>query len=68
VATAYWWTLWGLAAASVLAWRLGAPLALTLRHRPVVRAVAPEGPGAVVLHVGVRDVERLRVAAGQFFV
>ena len=31
-ATAYWWTLWAVAAASVLVFRIGMPLVRSARH------------------------------------
>lgn len=68
VATAYWWTLWGLALASVLVFRVGVPLALSLRHRLTVQSVTTVGPDVVAVDVRGRDLERLQVAAGQFFV
>lgn len=68
VASAYWWTLWGLALASVLVFRVGAPLVLSLRHRLVVERVSPVGPDVVAVDVRGRDLDRLTVAAGQFFV
>ena len=37
--TVFWWTAWALAAAAVLVWRIGVPLALNLRHRLRVTAV-----------------------------
>lgn len=67
-ATVYWWTLWGLAAAAVLVFRVAVPLRRSWRHRLVVQAVRPEATGVVSVHVGGRQLETLRVAAGQFFV
>lgn len=68
VATAYWWTLYGVALASVLVFRVGRPMLLSRRHRLTVSDVVPEAPGVVsVLLTGPRLPE-LRVAAGQFFV
>lgn len=68
VATAYWWTLWGLAAGAVVVFRLALPLALSSRHRLTVGAVTQEAPGVVAVHLTGRRLDRLRVAAGQFFV
>ena len=67
VATAYWWSLWGLAALAVLVFRVGAPLRTNLRHRLVVERVVPEGDGTVSVVVRGRDLRRLRASAGQFF-
>lgn len=67
-ATVYWWTLWALAAAAVLVFRVALPWRLTLRHRLVVAEVVTEAPGVVSVRMTGRDLDRLRVAAGQFFV
>jgi predicted ferric reductase len=67
-ARAYWWTLYGVALAGVLVYRLGVPLVRTLRHRVVVSRVVEEAPGVVSLHLSGRDLHRLPARAGQFFV
>ncbi|MFI7587214.1 ferric reductase-like transmembrane domain-containing protein [Spongisporangium articulatum] len=66
-ATVYWWTLWAAAVASVLVWRVGLPLYRTLRHRLRVVAVVQESPDVVSIWMRGRRLERLPVAAGQFF-
>jgi predicted ferric reductase len=67
-ASAYWWTLWALAVVSVLVFRVGRPLQLSLRHRLVVDRVEPAGADVVTVHITGRRLGDLRVAAGQFFV
>jgi predicted ferric reductase len=67
-ARAYWWTLYAAALAGVLVYRVGVPLARTLRHRVVVSRVVTEAPGVVSLHLSGRQLHRLPVRAGQFFV
>ena len=67
-ARAYWWTLYAVALAAVLAYRLGLPLYRTLRHRVVVTRVVEEGPGVVSVHLAGRALHRLPVKSGQFFV
>lgn len=67
VATAYWWTLWALAAGSVLVWRLAVPLVRSLRHDLRVERVVAETPGVVSVTMSGRDLGRLRAQAGQFF-
>jgi predicted ferric reductase len=67
-ARAYWWTLYGLALGAVLVYRVGMPLARTLRHRVVVSRVVDEAPGVVSLHLSGRHLHRLPARAGQFFV
>ncbi len=66
LATAAWWTTWATTAALVLVYRVGLPLLRTLRHRVVVDAVVPEGPGIVSVHLRGRRLDRLPVRAGQF--
>ena len=66
VATLFWWTLWGAAAAAVLVWRVGVPVVRTLRHDLRVTAVVPEGEGVVSVWMTGRDLHRLPASAGQF--
>lgn len=66
-ATVYWWTLWALAVAAVLVWRVGLPVWRNARHRLRVTAVVPEGDGVVSVHLSGRRLDRLPAAAGQFF-
>ncbi|MEV4351241.1 ferredoxin reductase family protein [Actinoplanes sp. NPDC049596] len=66
-ATAYWWTLWGVAAAAVLLFRLGLPLLRNRRHRLVVDRVVTEGPGLTSVYLTGRELHRLPARAGQFF-
>ena len=67
VATAYWLGLYVVAAALILVFRFGHPIALFLRHRLVVAEVAPEGDGVVSIYVTGRRLDRLAVRAGQHF-
>ncbi|MGI5239862.1 ferredoxin reductase family protein [Dactylosporangium sp. CA-139066] len=66
-ARAYWWTLYLGAAGGLVLFRLGLPAWRTLRHRPVVAAVVPEGPGVFSVHLRGRHLDRLPARAGQFF-
>jgi predicted ferric reductase len=66
-ATAYWWTVYGLAAGAVVVFRLGLPVWRSLRHRLEVAAVVPEAPGVYSVYLRGRHLHRLRVRAGQFF-
>ncbi|MGK5684611.1 ferredoxin reductase family protein [Actinoplanes sp. URMC 104] len=68
LARAYWWSLYVLAAGSVLVFRLGLPVWRTLRHRLTVDHVDPEAPGLVSVYLSGRRLDRLPVRAGQFFV
>jgi ferredoxin-NADP reductase len=65
-ATAYWWSLWGAAAAAVLVWRLGVPLWRSARHRIRVTSVVPEGTAVWSVYLTGRRLDRLPVLAGQF--
>jgi predicted ferric reductase len=66
VRTVFWWTLWAVAVAAVLVWRVGLPVVRNLRHRVQVTRVVPEAPGVVSVHLTGRDLQRLPVEAGQF--
>lgn len=65
-ATVYWWTLWALAAAAVLVWRIGLPAWRTLRYRLRVAAVVKESSSVVSVYLTGRKLDRLPVRAGQF--
>jgi predicted ferric reductase len=65
--TVYWWTAYGLAAGSVVLFRLGLPAWRNLRHRLAVHAVVREAPGVYSVYLRGRDLHRLPVRAGQFF-
>jgi predicted ferric reductase len=63
LATAYWWSAYGVAAGVVVVYRLGVPAGRTLR----VAAVVAESPGVYSVYLHGRNLHRLRVQAGQFF-
>ncbi len=65
-ATVFWWTLWGLTAASVLVFRVGVPLWRSLRSPVRVLAVRSEGRGVTTVTVGGEGIRHLPVRAGQF--
>ena len=67
-ARAYWWSLYLVTLATVVAFRVALPVYRNLRHRLVVRAVVDEAPGVVSVHVGGRALDRLGARPGQFFV
>ena len=67
VATAFWWTLYAVAAGAVLVYRVGLPLRRSLRAKLVVSEVRAEGPSATTVTVSGRGVHHLPVQAGQFF-
>lgn len=63
----FWWSAWAAAAVAVLVWRIGAPIAVNLRHRLTVSSVVDEGHGIWSIHLTGRDLHRLGLEAGQFF-
>jgi ferredoxin-NADP reductase/DMSO/TMAO reductase YedYZ heme-binding membrane subunit len=65
-ARAFWYALYGSAAAAVLWYRLAAPLRLNLRHRLRVHRVVPEAPGVVSVIVTGERLPELAARAGQF--
>ncbi len=62
-----WGLMYAVVAALLIGYRVAAPLAKMARHRFVVAATVPEGPGVVSVYVTGRDLGRLRAEAGQFF-
>ncbi|GLX99963.1 ferredoxin reductase family protein [Actinoplanes sp. NBRC 101535] len=66
-AQVYWWGLWAFAVGALVTGRLIVPLARNARHRLRVAAVVPEADDVVSVHVTGRDLHRLDVRAGQFF-
>lgn len=67
-ATVYWWTLWALAATSILAYRILVPIARSLRYGIRVVSVEPDGNRGVLVRMRGRGLSRLGARAGQFFV
>jgi len=68
LATAYWWTLWALAAASVLVFRVGVPLMRSARHGIRVSSVERDGDSGVTVRMTGRDLHKLGARGGQFFI
>lgn len=64
--TVFWWAMWGLAAGSVLVWRIGAPAYRSWRHDLRVTSVTREADGVVSVYVTGRDLHLFRAEAGQF--
>jgi predicted ferric reductase len=67
-ATVFWWTAFAVAAGALLVWRVAVPVMRNVRHRLVVEHVVHEAPGVVSVYLRGRNLGRLPVAAGQFFV
>ena len=66
--SAYWWTLWGLAAACTLVFRILRPLWMSTRHQLHVESVRPDGDRGVTIVIAGRDLRSMGTEAGQFFV
>ena len=67
VARIYWIGLYVITFGSLLAWRVLLPLATSLRHQLRVANVVEEAPGVVSVYFTGRDLDRLAVRAGQWF-
>jgi len=67
LAAIYWIALYVLTAALVLTFRVGQPVATSVRHRLRVAGVVDEAPGVVSLYLEGRDLDRLAVRSGQYF-
>jgi predicted ferric reductase len=65
--TVFWWTAWGVVAATVLTWRVLLPLWRNAHHQLRVTSVVPEAPGIASVYLSGRRLDRLNVEAGQFF-
>jgi len=68
LATAYWWTLWGLVILALTVGRVIMPLWRNAYHQFRVSAVVPESENVVSIHISGRRLDRLPVRAGQFFI
>jgi ferredoxin-NADP reductase/DMSO/TMAO reductase YedYZ heme-binding membrane subunit len=66
-ATAYWWTLWCVAAGAILLWRVALPLWRNARHGLRVTSVVPEAPDVVSVYLSGKRLGQLRAEPGQFF-
>jgi predicted ferric reductase len=65
-ATVFWWTLWALAAAAIITFRVGVPLARSLFHAITVQSVVPEAPGMVSVIMRGRRLDLLPIRPGQY--
>jgi predicted ferric reductase len=68
IAVGYWASLYVLTIALVLVFRVGQPALTSWRHRLRVSAVVPEAAGVVSIYLAGRDLDRLAVRSGQYFV
>ena len=67
VAAAYWVALYAIAALMILVFRVGQPVWTSLRLGLRVANVVQEAPGVVSLYLTGRNLDRLEVRAGQYF-
>jgi predicted ferric reductase len=68
LARAYWIALYVVAIGLIVVFRVGAPVALNLRHQLRVARIVREGAGLTSIYVTGRSLDRLRVRSGQYFV
>jgi predicted ferric reductase len=66
-ARVYWWTIYIIAAGSIVVFRIGLPLWRSVRHDLRVDAIVAESPGVTSIHLRGRDLDRMPVRSGQFF-
>jgi predicted ferric reductase len=67
VARLYWIGLYVVAFGLILVFRVGQPIVTSARHRLEVANVVSEGPGVVSIYLTGRELDRLPVRAGQYF-
>jgi predicted ferric reductase len=68
LAQAYWVLLYVVVIACIAAFRVGRPIQLYLRHGFRVANLVQEAPGVTSVYVTGRDLGRLPMRAGQFFI
>jgi predicted ferric reductase len=68
IAVGYWVGLYITTVALVLAFRVGQPIWLSTRHRLRVSNIVTEAPGVISIYMTGRDLDRLAVRSGQYFV
>jgi predicted ferric reductase len=67
IARWYWIALYVAVGLCLLAFRIGHPLRMSLRHQLRLEQIVPEAPGVVSLYVAGRDLDQLQARAGQYF-
>ena len=68
IAVGYWVALYAVTVALILVFRIGQPIWLSARHRVRVSHVVTEAPGVISIYMTGRDLDRLAVRSGQYFV
>ncbi|MEK6648221.1 MAG: ferredoxin reductase family protein [Actinomycetota bacterium] len=64
---AYWTALYIFVAFSIVFWRIGIPVARSVRHNLKVDRVVVEGPGVISVIMRGRKLDKLAAEGGQFF-
>jgi predicted ferric reductase len=67
IARWYWIALYAAVGLCLLAFRIGHPMRMSLRHQLRLTQIVPEAPGVVSLYVTGRELEQLQARAGQYF-
>jgi predicted ferric reductase len=67
IARWYWIALYAAVGLCLLAFRVGHPLRMSLRHQLRVTQIVPEAPGVVSFYVTGRELDQLQARAGQYF-
>src|SRR3984893_758924 len=67
IARWYWIALYVAVGLCLLAFRVGHPLRMSLRHQLRVTQIVPEAPGVVSFYVTGRELDQLQARAGQYF-
>jgi len=63
----FWTVLYVLMSFSIVVWRIGIPVARSLRHNLRVERVVVEGPGVISIIMRGRKLNKLSAEGGQFF-
>jgi len=64
----YWWTIYAVALAAIIGYRVAMPIGRSLYHRVRVVGVVRESDRVVSVHVQGHHLDRLRPQSGQFFI
>lgn len=65
---AYWYVLYGTVLGMVAWFRFGRPLWRLVKHRFRVDRVVEEAPGVYSIYISAREVEKLGITPGQFYI
>ena len=68
IAVAYWSALYAVTIGLILIFRVGQPIRMSVRHRLRVSHVVDEAPGVFSIYLVGRDLDKLAVRSGQYFV